>query len=646
MEAMALHPLRQRDDDDDEADFNHISINIDDIDENQVKDVRMRIRSHWFFIPAVLLVLVIFIVTVAVHSRPNNQTTSSDTSPEPGKSFVSQHRNVILMISDGFGPASQTFARTYFQSQLNASADFELALDNLTSGIVRTQSSSSFVTDSAAAATAYACGQKTYNGAIGVTANGDPCPTVLEAAHHQNYLTGLIATSRFSHATPAAFSAHVKRRHQEDEIVNQQLFGINDRMGRTIDLIFAGGACSLGLDNSCRNDNQSLVDDILKQGWKLVKARSEFDSVNSSSNDVLPLLSLFSPDHMNYEIDRDPNVQPSLAEMTLKALQIFDAKLTQNTSGFFLMIEGSRIDMAAHANDPVAHLHEVGAYNDVVSLVRHYVDTHPGTILISVADHETGGVSVGAQVGSEPVYEWRPHVYSQVRKSTERAVLELTNSVQAVESKDAKLRAIKKYLEDVFKLRAVPWYEDLTKSNLTGALIDFPVDVDLPRPTSSDLPAYFFTRRDIQLLLELVPTETTTKDDDTAHFNPLTESTAYLPLAYAIGDLLSRAAEVGWTTTGHTGGDVLFYYYDGHNVPPQSHVTLLEPTTFRNASIARQVSDLTLWPFSNLIRPANKIAKRISGRGSLDNTHVSELISDYLGLNLTHISPLLSLDSK
>jgi alkaline phosphatase len=145
-------------------------------------------------------------------------------------------RNVILMISDGFGPASETFARNVAQYTNRSNT---LSLDSILIGSSRTRSGSSFVTDSAAGATAFACGIKTYNGGISVDMKSRPCGTVLEAAKMKGLLTGLVATSRISHATPATFAAHVGLRDDEAEIA-LQLVG-NHTLGRVTDLLLGGG---------------------------------------------------------------------------------------------------------------------------------------------------------------------------------------------------------------------------------------------------------------------------------------------------------------------------------------------------------------------------------------------------------------------
>ncbi|KAJ1728007.1 vacuolar alkaline phosphatase [Coemansia sp. Benny D160-2] len=337
----------------------------------------------------------------------------------------SKKRNVILMISDGFGPASETMARNFMQQTRNYTFSYQSPLDEILVGSSRTRSSDSLVTDSAAGATAFSCQMKSYNGAIGVDASKTPCGTVLEAAKLQRRMaTGLVATSRITHATPAAFSAHATSRNMEDLIAEYQIG--NYSLGPVVDLMFGGGQCHFvgqsqpdGM-HSCRLDDRHLWSEARKNGYTTLSTRKEFDALNSADTGLLPLLGTFASSHMDYEIDRDPKVQPSLAEMAKKALDILEHATRKRNDGFFLMIEGSRIDMAAHTNDPAAHVRDILAYWDAVSVVRKFVDAHPDTVLISVSDHETGGFSVAKQLTPEyPEYKWNPHALESVKHSIE-----------------------------------------------------------------------------------------------------------------------------------------------------------------------------------------------------------------------------------
>ena len=329
-------------------------------------------------------------------------------------------KNLILMIADGCGPASVTMARDYARAVLGRDA---LALDAIQTGAVRTGSASSRVTDSAAGATAYACGVKTYNGAIAVDSAGRPLATLLEAAKARGMATGLVATSRITHATPAAFAAHVPQRAMESEIAAQML-------AQRVDVLLGGG-WSYFLPTSeggRRQDGRNLLREAEAMGYQVVRTAADF-----RQGVRRPVLGLFGPSHLPYEIDRDPEEVPSLAEMTRAALEL----LADDPDGFFLMVEGSRIDHAGHANDAAAHVREVLAYDEAVAVALDFARRDGQTLVVSVADHETGGLSLGRNVDGRGVYDWHPDVLARVQVSYERLIPALRRS----ERPDALLQA-------------------------------------------------------------------------------------------------------------------------------------------------------------------------------------------------------------
>ena len=324
---------------------------------------------------------------------------------------MSRPKNLILMIADGCGPASITMARDYARAVLGRE---ELALDAIQVGAVRTGSVSSRVTDSAASATAYACGVKTYNGAIAVDTTGRPLATLLEAAKARGMATGLVVTSRITHATPAAFAAHVPRRAMESEIAVQIL---NQR----VDVLLGGGwAYFLPVsEGGRRTDQRNLLREAEAVGYQVVRTAADF------RNGVRrPVLGLFGPDHLPYEIDRNPKAVPSLAEMTRTAISL----LQEDPEGFFLMVEGSRIDHAGHANDAAAHVLEVLAYDEAVAVALDFARRDGQTLVVSVADHEAGGLSLGRNVDGRGIYDWRPEVLARVQASHERLIPALRQS--------------------------------------------------------------------------------------------------------------------------------------------------------------------------------------------------------------------------
>lgn len=319
------------------------------------------------------LTILLFVWTLALPAG-----ASSACSVLPGTEKGAQGpRNVILFIADGGGPASFTLARNYLRE---SGTHEELALDAIKVGSIRTYSANRLVTDSAAAATALASGIKTDNSAIAVDPLGRPVATLLEGAARRGMVTGLVATSRITHATPAAFSARVPHRDLEDLIAEQQLEG-------GIGLLFGGGRQHFlpPEERGRREDGRNLLEEAAARGFQIAGTREEFDRL-----DAVPIIALFAMDHMAYEIDRDASLEPSLAEMTEKAIEL----LGRNTEGFFLMVEGARIDHAGHANDPASLLHEVLAFDQAVAAALEFARRNGETLVVATADHETGGLSI------------------------------------------------------------------------------------------------------------------------------------------------------------------------------------------------------------------------------------------------------------
>lgn len=301
-------------------------------------------------------------------------------------------RNVVLFIGDGLGPSAVTMARDF--------AGAPLALDGVLVGSVSTAATSNRVADSAAAATALASGIKTYNGAIGVDTLERPVGTLLEAAEMAGLATGLVATSRITHATPAAFAAHVPRRAMEAEIAEQML-------DAGVEVILGGGHMWFLPESAggSRTDGRNLLEEARRRGVEVVTDPAGFGAIVAT-----PVLGLFAPNHLDYDVDRTE--QPSLAEMTRKALDLLD----DAEEGFFLMVEGSRIDHAAHENDPAGVVHDVLAFDAAVRAALDFAEADGRTLVVATADHETGGLSLGR----DGVYDWDPAYLARVTASAER----------------------------------------------------------------------------------------------------------------------------------------------------------------------------------------------------------------------------------
>lgn len=302
------------------------------------------------------------------------------------------------MVSDGMGPASLSLTRSYRQLVDGLEYGDTLTLDKHFWGTSRTRSSDRLVTDSAAGATAFSCGEKTYNGAISLLPDFSPCGSVLEAAKKAGYKTGLVVTTDITDATPACFASHVDVREKENEIALQEIGeGV---LGRVVDLMLGGGRCHF-LPNttagSCREDDIDVAQIAQdKHGWIYTDNRAGFDQLRTGENVTLPTLGLFARNDVPFEIDRKnmADVYPSLSEMATTALRALELATKDSDQGFFLMIEGSRIDHAGHFNDPAAQVREVLEYDKTFKAVVDFVENSKTEgLLVATSDHETGGLA-------------------------------------------------------------------------------------------------------------------------------------------------------------------------------------------------------------------------------------------------------------
>lgn len=257
--------------------------------------------------------------------------------------------SVIVLIPDGFGASQATLTREFLRIRDNLDTRFnKLNFDDYHVGSIMTKSANNLVTDSAAAGTAFACGQNTNNGIIGYDSEINICPTVLEGAKALGYRTGLVSTTRVTHATPAAYSSHVYDRDFEADIAVQQLGGYV--LGQQVDLLWGGGKNFFLPEsaNGSRTDGRDLISEAKEKGLNVVLDREEFDvyakdtgsvrrsRISARENGIahLPSLGLFADSHLDYNIDRDATQQPSLAEMAIGAMNALDA----DDKPFFLMV--------------------------------------------------------------------------------------------------------------------------------------------------------------------------------------------------------------------------------------------------------------------------------------------------------------------
>jgi alkaline phosphatase len=452
---------------------------------------------------AIATILVIVLAVVYQHEAAKNQRAPhKDVWGPDGK--PTGKRNLIFMVSDGMGPTSLSMTRSFRQLTEGLPIDDILVLDKHHIGQSRTRSSNSLVTDSAAGATAFSCAHKSYNGAISVLPDHSPCGTVLEAAKLAGYHTGLVVTTRITDATPACFASHANLRQYEDSIAEQEAG--EHPLGRVVDLILGGGRCHFlpnSTEGSCRGDDRDIIDLASQNGFHYLQDRAAFDALNGGTAAKLPLMGLFAEKDIPFEIDRrsQNDVYPSLEEMARTALTTLSEATRDSEQGFFLMIEGSRIDHAGHGNDPAAQVHEVIAFDKAFAAVLDFLekDETPG-VLVSTSDHETGGLAAARQLhASYPDYLWLPRVLANAEHSSEYVAAKLSNHLAEAGKNDDDSKK-KAYIRDTL-LEKDFGISDATDEEVNALL----------HPEAGVSPQYLFA------------------------------------------DMISRRAQIGWSTHGHSG---------------------------------------------------------------------------------------------
>lgn len=272
-------------------------------------------------------------------------------------------RNLIFMVSDGMSFGTLTLADLASRARRGRASHWvELfARAGVRRSVQNTASADSLVTDSAAASSAWGCGRRVKNGSINVAADGRQLMPLLVRASQAGKATGLVTTTRVTHATPAGFIANVPSRNMEQAIGEQIL-------ERRVDVVLGGGSKFFPAGALQKHADVTVVAD---RGAMLEKRHAPGR-----------LLGLFASSHVPFELDRDATV-PTLADMTAVALERLDAA----ADGFVVQIEGGRVDHAAHSNDAPALVSEQLAFDDALGQVLKFVDGRDDTLVVVTTDH-------------------------------------------------------------------------------------------------------------------------------------------------------------------------------------------------------------------------------------------------------------------
>jgi len=288
---------------------------------------------------------------------------------------------VFLFIGDGMATPQRMIADEFSRKAGHG----KLALNTLHfHATTRTCSANSLVTDSAASATAIACGTKTNNGMVGVDPEGNRLQSVAEVAREKGKKVGIITSVTLNHATPAGFYGHRRSRSEGYAL------GL-DLIASKFDFFGGGGL-------SKYNEKQPDIYALAKaSGYTVAVGKAELDALKPGQRAIALADKLDKA--MPYAIDGQENM-PTLDEITAKAVSLLD-----NPKGFFIMVEGGAIDWAGHSNDPATNLREVLAFDKAVQVALAFYEKHPDeTLIITTGDHETGGMSMGFAGSGYAIY--------------------------------------------------------------------------------------------------------------------------------------------------------------------------------------------------------------------------------------------------
>lgn len=291
---------------------------------------------------------------------------------EPGR----RAKNIILMIGDGMG-LTQVTAALYSNNNKLAMLEFPVV------GFQKTHASDNLITDSAAAATAMACGVKTFNGAIGVNADTIPCLTILQEAKRSGLAAGLIATASVVHATPASFIAHQYSRISYEEIAA-------DILSTDVDLLIGGGVQYF---IHRETDKRDLYDELRRKGY-FVSDHSMDDVLRVPFNPNRGF-AFFTAETQPASAAQGRSYLPLATRYSLKYLS------QRSEKGFFVMIEGSQIDWRGHRGDGREVVLETLDFDAAVREALEFAKGRDDTLVIVTADHETGGMALnpGSKMG-------------------------------------------------------------------------------------------------------------------------------------------------------------------------------------------------------------------------------------------------------
>lgn len=425
--------------------------------------------------------------------------------------FANQAKYMFLFIGDGMAmpqvSSSEEFLKENGESGILSFTDFPAQ------GITKTRSSNSYITDSAAAGTAIATGHKTDSGVVGMNSEKtESYESIADIAKKLGKKVGIVSSVSLDHATPASFYAKSPTRND--------YYGIGKQLVESNFDYFAGGGLK-GNSPSKRKDNEELTELAKNNGFKIVNTKDEIEKLTSADGKIIAINPVLDGSYaMPYDVDRT-EVELSLAEFTKKGIDV----LKDSENGFFMMVEGGKIDWAGHANDAISNIEDTVAFSDAVAeAVKFYYEHPTETLIIVTGDHETGGMTLG---------------FAGTKYDT---AFELLGNQKVSNDKFTEL--LKKKMATSDKL------EDLAD------LIKASYGLELDTKSESKLAVTEIELADLKKAFEESKKEKSLRDQSSQNYLLYG---GYEPLTTALSRILSSKAGLGWTTYSHTGVPVPTY---------------------------------------------------------------------------------------
>jgi len=311
---------------------------------------------------------------------------------------------IFFFIGDGMGLSQANTAEAYLGALNKSNGIEKLKLNTLPNqGFYTTYASNRFITGSAAAGTALSTGDKTSINTIAMDAKRQkPLTTIAEIAKDKGYKVGIVSSVSIDHATPASFYAHQPTRNM--------YYNISLDLSKSGFNYFAGGGFKNPEGDGKQNEKNSMANFGMggskeledkepnsmkiaeERGYRFVNTVEDFNNLKKGDDKIISIApNLAGGAALPYFIDQNGKTDISLAEFTKKGIEVLD-----NKDGFFMMVEGGKIDWACHANDAATVIQEVLQFDNAVAEALKFYKKHPKeTLILVAADHETGGMALG-----------------------------------------------------------------------------------------------------------------------------------------------------------------------------------------------------------------------------------------------------------